>query len=191
MLIGMLFRSMLVVLGGMKRMAVRDLRMVGCFFMMPGLRMFGGFSVVPGGMFVMFSSFLVVFVNCVLLHDGLPSNSGYTPRVYQRHNEANVTSYRSAARRGGLRSMVVMSDRSATRVPHTVRGQAHLSGGDGRKARPARAAQVKVWIGIVRPWLCMRKPFGSQAQAEVVAARERSRAGRPAVARESSKITNS
>jgi hypothetical protein len=40
--------------------------------MMPGLRMFGGFSMVPGGMFVMFSSFLVVFVNCVLFHDGPP-----------------------------------------------------------------------------------------------------------------------
>ena len=72
MLIGMLFRSMLVVLGGMKRMAVRDLGMMGCFFMMPGLRMFGGLSVVPGGMFVMFSSFLVMLVNCVLFHDGLP-----------------------------------------------------------------------------------------------------------------------
>lgn len=71
MLISMLFRSMLVVLGGVKRMAVRDLGMVGCFFMMPGRRMFGGFSVVPGGMFVMFCSFLVVFVNCVLFHDGL------------------------------------------------------------------------------------------------------------------------
>jgi hypothetical protein len=69
MLIGMLFRSMLVVLGSVKRMAVRDLGMVGCFFMMPGLRMFGGLSVVSGGMFVMFSSFLVVFMNRVLFHD--------------------------------------------------------------------------------------------------------------------------
>ena len=69
MLIGMLFRSMLVVLGSVKRMAVRDLGMVGCFFMMPGLRMFGGLSVVSGGMFVMFSGFFVVFVNCVLFHD--------------------------------------------------------------------------------------------------------------------------
>jgi hypothetical protein len=34
--------------------------------------MFGGFFVVPGGMFVMFSSFLVMFVNCVLFHDRLP-----------------------------------------------------------------------------------------------------------------------
>jgi hypothetical protein len=31
-----------------------------------------GFFVVLGGMLVMFSSFLVVFVNCVLFHDGLP-----------------------------------------------------------------------------------------------------------------------
>jgi hypothetical protein len=84
MLIGVLFRSVLVVLGGMKRMAVRDFGMVGCFFMMPGFRMFGGFSVVPGGMFVMFGSFLVMFVDCVLFHGGLPRmrNSGDTPEIY-------------------------------------------------------------------------------------------------------------
>jgi hypothetical protein len=70
MLIGVLFRSVLVVLGGVQGMAVGDFGMVGCFFMMPGLRMLGGFSMVPGGMFVMFSSFLVVFVNGVLFHDG-------------------------------------------------------------------------------------------------------------------------
>jgi hypothetical protein len=75
MLIGMLFRSMLVMFGGMKRMAVRDLGMMGCFFMMPGLRMFGGLSVVLGGMFVMFSSFLVMFVDCVFFHDGLPGRT--------------------------------------------------------------------------------------------------------------------
>ena len=78
MLIGMLFRSVLVVLGGVQRMAVRDFGMVGCFLMMPRLRMFGGFFVVPGGMFVMFSGFLVMFVNCVLFHDRLP---GFTISV--------------------------------------------------------------------------------------------------------------
>jgi hypothetical protein len=72
MLIGMLLRSVLVVLGGVQRMAVRDFGMVSCFFMMPGRRMSGGFLVVPRRMFVMFSSFLVVFVNCVLFHDDLP-----------------------------------------------------------------------------------------------------------------------
>jgi hypothetical protein len=70
-LIGMLFRGVLVMLSGVQRMAVRNFGMVGCLFMMPGLRMFGGFSVVPGGMVVMFSSFLVVFMNCVLFHDGI------------------------------------------------------------------------------------------------------------------------
>jgi hypothetical protein len=68
----MLLRSVLVVLGGVQRMAVRDFGMMGCFFVMPGRRMFGGFFVMPGRMFVMFSSFLVVFVNCVLFHDNLP-----------------------------------------------------------------------------------------------------------------------
>jgi hypothetical protein len=94
MLIGMLFRSVLVVLGGVQRMTVRDFGMVGCFFMMPGLRLFGGFSVVRGGMFVMFSSFLVVFVNCELFHDGLPGmrNSGDTSQIYQGGNDENVTS---------------------------------------------------------------------------------------------------
>ena len=72
MLIGMLLRSVLVVLGRVQRMAVRDFGMVSCFFMMPGRGMFGGFSVVPCGMVMMFSSFLVVFVNCVLFHDDLP-----------------------------------------------------------------------------------------------------------------------
>jgi hypothetical protein len=43
MLIGVLFRSVLVMLGGVQRMAMGDFGMVGCFFMMPGLRMFGGF----------------------------------------------------------------------------------------------------------------------------------------------------
>jgi hypothetical protein len=50
-------------------MPVRNLGMVGCFFMMPGRRMFGGFSMVLSGMIVVFSSFLVVIVNCVLFHD--------------------------------------------------------------------------------------------------------------------------
>ncbi len=68
----MLFRSMFMMLGRMKRMAVRNLGVMGGFFVMPGLRMFRGFPVMPGGMFVMFSSFLVMFVNCVLFHDGLP-----------------------------------------------------------------------------------------------------------------------
>jgi hypothetical protein len=72
MLIGVLFRSVFVVLGSVQGMAMGDFGMMGCFFMMPSLRMLGGFSMVPGGMFVMFSSFLVVFVNCVLFHDGPP-----------------------------------------------------------------------------------------------------------------------
>jgi hypothetical protein len=96
MLIGMLFRCMLVVLGSVKRMAVRDFGMVCCFFMMPGGRMLSGFFVMPGGMFVMFGSFLMVFVNCVLFHDGLPvcTNSEDTLPVYQRHDEENVTPFR-------------------------------------------------------------------------------------------------
>jgi hypothetical protein len=72
MLIGMLFGGVLVVLGGVQRMPVRNFGMVGCFFMMPRRRMFGGFSVVLSGMIVVFSSFLVVFVNCVLFHDEIP-----------------------------------------------------------------------------------------------------------------------
>jgi hypothetical protein len=34
--------------------------------------MFGGLPMMLGGLFVMFSSFLVVIVNCVLFHDRLP-----------------------------------------------------------------------------------------------------------------------
>jgi hypothetical protein len=94
MLIGMLFRSVLVVLGGMQRMAVRDFGMMGCFFVTPSLRMFGGFLVVLSGLFVMFSSFLVVFVNCVFFHGRLSRmhNSGDTGKIYQCRSETNVTS---------------------------------------------------------------------------------------------------
>ena len=67
---------------------------MGCLFMMPRLRMFSGFSVVLGGMFVMFGSFHVVFVNSMLFHEGIPGCSVRegTLVAYQRHNEANVTS---------------------------------------------------------------------------------------------------
>ena len=84
------FRSVFVVLSGVKRMAVSDFGVVGCLFMLTGLRMFSGFSVMPGSMFVMFSSVLMVFVNCVVVHDRLPVHqkstqgvlSGECPKVY-------------------------------------------------------------------------------------------------------------
>jgi hypothetical protein len=75
MLISMLFGSVLVVLGGAQRMPVCNFGTVGRFFMMPGRRMFGGFSVVLSGMIVVFSSSLVVFMNCVLFHDGIPGRT--------------------------------------------------------------------------------------------------------------------
>jgi len=86
MLIGVLFRSMFVVPGGVQRMAVRDFGMVGRFFMMPSLRVFRGLTVVPSGVFMMLSSFLVVFVNCVLVHNGLPDAQSL------RHSESLMMS---------------------------------------------------------------------------------------------------
>jgi len=79
MLIGMLFRSVFVVLGGVKRMAMGDFGMMGCFFILTSLRMFSGFSVMLGSMFVMFSSLLVAFVNCVLFHHRLRVHQKSTP----------------------------------------------------------------------------------------------------------------
>jgi hypothetical protein len=46
---------------------------------------------VLGGMFVMFGSFRVVFVNRMLFHEGTPGRS-VLKAPYPRYNEANVTS---------------------------------------------------------------------------------------------------
>jgi hypothetical protein len=79
--IGVLFRSVVVVLGGVKRMAMGDVGMVGRFFMLTCFRMFSGFSVMHGSMVVMFSRLLVMFVNCVLFHDEAPDGSKNYPRA--------------------------------------------------------------------------------------------------------------
>jgi hypothetical protein len=75
----MLLRGMLMVLCGMKRMAVRHLGMVGRCFMLPSLRMFSCFSMMRCGMFVMFGSFLVVFVDCEMFHNGLLGTNSNLP----------------------------------------------------------------------------------------------------------------
>jgi hypothetical protein len=70
-LISVLFRGVFMVLCSMKRMAVRDLGMVGRCFMLPSLRMFSRFSMMRCCMFVMFSGFLVVFVDREMFHNSL------------------------------------------------------------------------------------------------------------------------
>jgi hypothetical protein len=65
-----LLGSMMVVIGGVQRMAVSDLRMVGCFFVVPRFVMLRRFVMVLGRLLVVVRGLLVVFVN-VVIHDPL------------------------------------------------------------------------------------------------------------------------
>jgi hypothetical protein len=63
---------MVVVLGGVKRMTMRDFGMMGGLFMTTGFRMLRCFTMMLGGVFVMFSGFIVMVVNTVLVHGASP-----------------------------------------------------------------------------------------------------------------------
>jgi hypothetical protein len=60
--------SVMVMIGSMQRMAVSDLRMVGCFFVVPRLVMLRRFAMMLGRLLVVVRGLLMVFVN-VVIHD--------------------------------------------------------------------------------------------------------------------------
>jgi hypothetical protein len=64
------FRRVVMVIGGMQRMAVSDLRMVGCFFVVPGLVVLRRFVMMLRRLFVVMRGLLVMLVN-VVIHDPL------------------------------------------------------------------------------------------------------------------------
>jgi hypothetical protein len=65
--LGMQFRRLMVMLGGPQMMPVRDLGMVRGLFVIAGLVMFGGFTVVLGGVVVMVRGMFVMFVDVVFV----------------------------------------------------------------------------------------------------------------------------
>ncbi len=68
MVIGVLLRRMIVMLGRVERVAVRDLRMMRGFFMIAALGVLRGFAMMLGGVVVMVGGFFVVFVDVVTAH---------------------------------------------------------------------------------------------------------------------------
>jgi hypothetical protein len=64
------FRGVVVMIGGVQRMAVSNLRMVGRFFVVPGLVMLRRFVMVLGRLLVMMRGLLMMLVN-VVIHDPL------------------------------------------------------------------------------------------------------------------------
>ena len=71
MLVGVLFRCMLVVLGGMQMMPMRHLRVMRCLFVIASLVVFCRLAMVFGGMLVVLRGFLMMFMNVVTVHDVL------------------------------------------------------------------------------------------------------------------------
>ena len=71
-LFGVQFRRLLVMLGGMQGMAMRNLGVMRGRFVISRLVMFGGFAMMLGRMPVMLRGVLVMFVNLVFAHRRLP-----------------------------------------------------------------------------------------------------------------------
>jgi hypothetical protein len=71
-LIGVLLRSMLVMLGGVQRMAVGHFGVVRRLFVIAGLGVLGGFAMMLGRMLMMVRGMLVMFVNVMAVHRRLP-----------------------------------------------------------------------------------------------------------------------
>jgi hypothetical protein len=71
-LVGVLLRSVLVVLGGMQRMAVGYFGMMGGLLVIARLGVLGGFPMVLGRMLVMVRGELVMFVNVMVIHRRCP-----------------------------------------------------------------------------------------------------------------------
>jgi hypothetical protein len=71
--VGVVFGGFAGVVRRMKCVAVRDMRVVRGFLVIPFGMVFGSLAVVSRGMLVMFSSFLVVFGGFVMLHGSILS----------------------------------------------------------------------------------------------------------------------
>jgi hypothetical protein len=71
-LIGVLLRSVLVVLGGMQRMAVGYFGVMRGLLVIARLGVLGGFPMVLGRMLVMVCCELVMFVNVMVVHRRFP-----------------------------------------------------------------------------------------------------------------------
>jgi hypothetical protein len=75
-MLGVLLGSVLVVVGRMQRMAVRDLGMVRSLFVIAGFVVLGGLAMMLGGVFMMVRGVLMVLVNVVTAHGCLPGING-------------------------------------------------------------------------------------------------------------------
>ena len=73
---GVLFGSVMVVVGRMQRMAVGDFGMMGGFLVIAGLGVFCRFPMMLGGMLVVVRRLLVVLVDIVTVHGRLPGFDG-------------------------------------------------------------------------------------------------------------------
>jgi hypothetical protein len=71
-LIGVFLRSVLVVLGGMQRMAVGYFGVMRGLLVSAGLGVLGGLAMVLGRMLMMIRGKLVMFVNVMTVHRRLP-----------------------------------------------------------------------------------------------------------------------
>jgi hypothetical protein len=60
---GMLFGSVLMMFGCVKRVTVRNLGMMSCFFMAAALMVLGSFPMVLGGLLMVVRSLLMMVVN--------------------------------------------------------------------------------------------------------------------------------
>jgi hypothetical protein len=72
-MLGVLLGRVLVMLGRVQRMAMRDLGMVRGLLVIAGLVAFCRLAVMLGRMLVMIRSVLVMFVNLVIAHRCLPA----------------------------------------------------------------------------------------------------------------------
>ncbi|MFY9763218.1 MAG: hypothetical protein WB772_01205 [Xanthobacteraceae bacterium] len=72
MLIGVLLRSVLVVLGGMQRMAVGYFGVMSGLLVIARLGVLGSFAMVLGRMLMMVRGELVMFVNVMVIHRRFP-----------------------------------------------------------------------------------------------------------------------
>jgi hypothetical protein len=81
MLLGVHFCRVLVVLGGMQMMPVGDLGVVCSLFMIAGLVVFCGLTMVFGRMFMVVRGLFVMFVNVVAVHRWLPGLFGNSNMV--------------------------------------------------------------------------------------------------------------
>lgn len=72
MQIGVLFRSVFVVLGGMQRMAVGYFGVMSGLLVIARLGVLGSFAMVLGRMLMMVRGELVMFVNVMVIHRRFP-----------------------------------------------------------------------------------------------------------------------